>query len=117
MIFNVSAMNRDDHTKNFAFLLPQYGGWQLAPAFDMTHSFNPKGEWTQRHQMSVNSKFDEISRRDFEAVGDLYGIPNYRAVIDKVLAAVDIWEAFAKLAGVSAVATKKILTDIRNYQK
>ncbi len=96
MIFNVLAMNRDDHTKNFAFQLPQNGRWQLAPAFDVTHSFNPQGDWTQRHQMSVNSKFENISQSDFEIVGDLYGIPKYRSVIKEVREAVTGWEDFAR---------------------
>ena len=50
--FNVMAKNCDDHTKNFAFLLKQGHSWQLAPAYDVTHAYNPKGEWTYQHLMS-----------------------------------------------------------------
>ncbi|MGH9110034.1 MAG: type II toxin-antitoxin system HipA family toxin, partial [Acidimicrobiales bacterium] len=35
MVFNVMAVNRDDHTKNVAFLRRRAGGWELAPAFDV----------------------------------------------------------------------------------
>ncbi len=52
--FNVAAANRDDHTKNFGFVCSPNGEWDLAPAYDVNHSYNPEGLWTQRHQMSVN---------------------------------------------------------------
>jgi serine/threonine-protein kinase HipA len=56
MAFNVMAKNCDDHTKNFAFRLKQGGTWELAPAYDVTHAYNPKGEWTYQHLMSVNAE-------------------------------------------------------------
>ena len=35
---NVMARDRDDHTKNFSFILKQGGSWELlAPAYDVTH--------------------------------------------------------------------------------
>ena len=45
MVFNVMAVNRDDHTKNFAFLRRESGDWELAPAFDVTHAYNPRSRW------------------------------------------------------------------------
>ena len=48
MVFNVAAVNRDDHAKNFAFLRTRQGGWSLAPAFDVIHSYRPGSEWTRR---------------------------------------------------------------------
>ncbi len=100
MAFNVAAMNRDDHTKNVAFLLPQGGTWRLAPAFDVTHAFNPSGEWTQHHQMSLNGRFDAITLADLYALADTQGIPRFRQVTDEVLAAVRAWPDFAHQAGV-----------------
>lgn len=43
-VFNLLAHNRDDHAKNFSFLLDENGGWKLAPAYDLTFSFGPGGE-------------------------------------------------------------------------
>ena len=49
MVFNVAAVNRDDHTKNLAFLLPAGGAWQLAPAFDVTtRTTRPTGRGPRR---------------------------------------------------------------------
>ena len=42
--FNVLAHNRDDHAKNFAFLMDGVGEWKLSPAYDLTFSFGPGGE-------------------------------------------------------------------------
>lgn len=43
-IFNVLAHNRDDHAKNFSFLMNEFGEWKLSPAYDLTFSNGPGGE-------------------------------------------------------------------------
>ena len=42
-VFNVLAHNRDDHSKNFAFLMDSKGEWKLSPAYDITFSSGPQG--------------------------------------------------------------------------
>ena len=112
MVFNVAAVNRDDHTKNLAFLLPENGTWQLAPAYDVTHSHNSRSKWTQRHQMSVNGKFDAITLADLREVGDRQLVPDYENVIDGVLQAVDDWLECARDAGVNSAKAERVATDI-----
>lgn len=43
-VFNVLAHNRDDHAKNFSFLMDETGEWKLSPAYDLTFSSGPNGE-------------------------------------------------------------------------
>lgn len=43
-VFNVLAHNRDDHAKNFSFLMDKTGEWKLSPAYDLTFSGGPNGE-------------------------------------------------------------------------
>jgi serine/threonine-protein kinase HipA len=43
-VFNILAHNRDDHAKNFSFLMDEQGVWKLSPAYDLTFSFGPNGE-------------------------------------------------------------------------
>ena len=43
-VFNILAHNRDDHAKNFSFLMDEKGTWKLAPAYDLTFSGGPNGE-------------------------------------------------------------------------
>ena len=40
---NVLEHNRDDHLKNFAFLMDEQGRWSLAPFYDFTYSDGPNG--------------------------------------------------------------------------
>ncbi len=100
MVLNVLAANCDDHTKNLSFLLPKSGKWQLSPAYDVTHAFNPKGERTYQHLMSVNGRFSGITRDDLFAVGDRFLVPRFREVIREVSAAVARWTDYAKAADV-----------------
>jgi serine/threonine-protein kinase HipA len=48
-VFNVIFNNRDDHSKNFSFLMGKDGRWQFSPAYDLTFSKGPNGE----HQMDI----------------------------------------------------------------
>jgi serine/threonine-protein kinase HipA len=110
MVFNVLARNCDDHTKNFSFILdPASGaGWQLSPAYDVTFAYNPNGEWTYQHLMSVNGAFSGITRNDLLAVADRFQVPRARSVIREVSAAVAMWPEFAARAGIPATQAAEI---------
>jgi len=115
IVFNVLGVNRDDHTKNFSFLLSDNGGWRLAPAYDVTYSYWD-GEWTQQHQMSVNGHFADISADDLRVLGDLHGVPGFEAVIREVADAVATWREVAAEAGVSPATTDKVAGDMETFQ-
>jgi len=55
MVFNIVSRNQDDHAKNISFLLEKNGEWRLSPAYDICWSYNPHGDWTNTHQMSINN--------------------------------------------------------------
>ncbi len=116
MVFNIFALNRDDHTKNFGFLLAENSEWKLAPAFDLTYAFNPMGKWTQRHQMSVNGKFENISLTDIYTLGDMYSIPAYKKIVADVGAVISQWRDFALLADVEDHTSEFINRSITNLQ-
>ena len=103
MVFNVVARNQDDHVKNIAFLMNQQGEWSLAPAFDMTYSYNPSGSWTATHQMTINRKRDGFALTDFEACAKAALMKRGRAatIINEVQAAVNRWPEFADEARLS----------------
>lgn len=111
MVFNVLAANCDDHTKNLSFLMEKKGKWQLAPAYDVTHAYNPGGEWTYQHLMSVNGKFHHITRADLEAVGDRFLVPGYRRIVNRVADAVMRWPEYAAVAGLSPGEANRIRED------
>lgn len=111
MAFNVMAKNCDDHTKNFAFRLKQGESWELAPAYDVTHAYNPHGEWTYQHLMSVNGKFSGITRADLLVEAERFGVRRAPDLLNDVRAALDSWQKFAIEAGLNTSTTNGIAAD------
>ena len=102
MAFNIVARNQDDHVKNIALLMDKAGTWSLSPAYDITWSYNPDGDWTSRHQMSMNGKRDAFDRADFDAFAASTSLsrPRTRAILSQVIETVARWDDFAGEAGV-----------------
>jgi serine/threonine-protein kinase HipA len=109
-VFNVVGRNCDDHVKNIAFLMDRRGVWSLSPAFDVSYSWNPAGEWTSRHQMSINGKRDGFERADLLALAAAAGFKTAPAneMVDRVIAAVRRWPDFAGHAGVPDQRSREI---------
>ncbi len=116
MVFNVAAVNRDDHTKNLSFCCDEGGHWALAPAYDVIHAYNPQGQWIQRHQMSVNGKFEGIGRSDLLELADRFVVPAPARILGQVLAAVDRWPDWAEEAGVAAQDVARVAADHRTFR-
>jgi len=110
MVFNIVARNQDDHVKNIGFLMNQQGEWSLAPAFDVTYSYNPSGSWTATHQMTVNGKRDGFASEDFEACAKSAMMKRGRAatILAEVQDAVRRWPEFAAEAQLSDEWCSKI---------
>ena len=106
--FNVMTANCDDHVKNVSFLLRQQGAWELAPAYDLTFAYNPKGEWTHQHLTSVNAKFVDITRDDLLSVADRFGIGTAPRVLKEVAEAVSAWPVHAESAKLPSKETHRI---------
>lgn len=115
MVFNLIARNQDDHVKNIAFLMDKTGRWSLAPAFDVTYSYNPGGLWTDRHQMTMNGKRDGFTLADFRACAQSAMMKRGRAeaMIAEVRAAVAKWPEFADQAQVSNEWRQQIQRNFR----
>ena len=111
MVFNVMAKNCDDHTKNFAFILKEGAAWRLAPAYDVTHAYNPAGEWTYQHLLSVNGHFRGVSTIDCLAVADRFMIRRAADIMDHVRRALELWPEFAEQAGLPHAAAKRVARD------
>ena len=111
MVFNYVAANCDDHTKNHAFLLPHGGNWQLSPAYDVTHAYNPDGEWTFQHLMGIDGKFRDVSRRELMAFAERHDVLGAKSLIEQVNAAVADWPRFAEAAGIPSATINRIQRD------
>jgi serine/threonine-protein kinase HipA len=116
LTFNVAGANRDDHTKNLSFCCDAEGTWSLSPAYDVNYAYNPHGQWTQRHQMSVNGKFGGITRADLLELGDRFIVPSPARVIDEILEAVDRWPTFAEAANVDGEQARRIAASLETFR-
>ncbi len=116
-MFNVVGRNHDDHVKNIAFLMNRRGIWRLSPAYDISYAWDPRGEWTSRHQMSVNGKRDEFERDDLIAMANVAGVKKARAneMMERVIETARRWPEFAEKAGVDGHRTAEIQANQRTH--
>jgi serine/threonine-protein kinase HipA len=102
--FNVLAHNRDDHAKNFSFLLTDSKTWSFAPAYDLTFSYGPGGE--QSTMVMGEGKHPGVEQ--LRALGKEHGLKNAAQILEKVRKAISRWRHHAAKAGVSAKSSKDI---------
>lgn len=112
MVFNVVVRNQDDHTKNISFLMGEDGIWRLSPAYDMGYAYNPKGGWTATHQMSINGKFDDITRQDLMTFAHQNNIKDAAMIIDEIVEAASHWPDLAKECGMPKTVTDAIVSNM-----
>lgn len=110
MIFNVRAVNRDDHLKNHAFLMDAAGKWSLAPAYDMVYSHGSGG----MHRLSIAGNRIQPGPLHFHDVAIAVGIERdrIREIVSEVDAAIDQWPAFAEACAVPRLLRNSIQDDL-----
>ena len=104
--FNVFAHNRDDHSKNFSYILNSANEWQLAPAYDLTFSYGPAGE----HSTMVMGEGKSPDQSHLIALADKFGMRKSLAleIVDEVRASIANWTTHASAAGVTVKSTKEV---------
>ena len=112
MVFNVVVRNQDDHTKNISFLMDESGKWQLSPAYDMGYAYNPNGGWTATHQMSINGKFDNITRQDLLTFAQQNNIKDASSIIDEICEAASRWPQIARECDVPTAMINTIVPNL-----
>lgn len=113
MVFNVAARNHDDHTKNHSFIMDQSGKWSLAPAYDLCFAYSPSGQWTNRHQLSLNGKRDHFTLNDLIAVAEKADVVRANEIIQQITETVSQWRDYAREAGVKPEYEQQIAKSLR----
>lgn len=98
-VFNVLSHNRDDHAKNFSFLMDEHGKWRMAPAYDLIFSGGPGGEQSTM-LMGEGKNPGTAQLLKLAAIADLSD-NEARAIIDQTRQALDQWQTLARKTGVS----------------
>lgn len=106
MVFNVMAVNQDDHVKNLSFHMRRDSTWELAPAYDVT--FARGAHWTSQHQMRIQDKTADIREADLLKVAELFDVKRPQAILDQVRGALGQWEALADRHSVPAQTVTSI---------
>jgi serine/threonine-protein kinase HipA len=108
--FNVFANNRDDHSKNFSFLMDATGNWRLAPAYDLTFSYSGHG----MHSTMVAGESANPTREHLMKLASYFKIKNANFIIDEVQAVVTNWKKYAAFYDVTNNSKNNIQKVIGN---
>jgi serine/threonine-protein kinase HipA len=111
--FNVYAHNRDDHSKNFSFLMNAKGEWRFAPAYDLTFSYSGYGF----HSTMVAGESKNPGKKELLKLATHFGVKNAITIIEQVREAISNWDEIAKESGVSkeySQSIKNILGKLRD---
>jgi serine/threonine-protein kinase HipA len=112
MVFNVIAKNLDDHTKNISFIMDKSGVWKLAPAYDLTYSYNPLSKWVSGHNLTINGKTNDITKQDLLHVAKEMGVKQANKIIENIKNIISKWPDYADKAG---VPTKQVTTIAKTH--
>jgi len=77
--FNVLAHNRDDHSKNFSFLMDKNGEWKFAPAYDLTFSNSSFGF----QSTSVAGESKNPSLQHLRELAQHFGVKKVHLILTK----------------------------------
>ncbi|MFY0686434.1 MAG: type II toxin-antitoxin system HipA family toxin [Cyclobacteriaceae bacterium] len=105
-VFNVLSHNRDDHGKNFSFLMNDQGEWKLSPAYDLTFSSGPRGE--QSTMVLGEGKKPTVDHLIKLGTNAKIDKKHVHEIIEKTRNALRQWTRLAKDYGVSQSSIKLI---------
>lgn len=108
---NVLACNRDDHLKNFAYLMDATGVWRLAPLFDFTFHNGPNGWQT----LSVAGEGQNPRAENLVKLADQADLRprEAKAIIEQVRAAIVGFHALATGLKVPETTTMRVLARLK----
>ena len=110
-VFNVLSHNRDDHTKNFSFLMDKSGAWRMAPAYDLSFSGGPNGE--QSTMVMGEGKNPGVKHLLKLAEVACLSKADAQRVIDQTATALLQWKELAQSYAVSKANIKRIGAVVR----
>lgn len=111
--FNVFANNRDDHSKNFSFLMDSNGKWKVAPAYDLTFSNSGHG----MHSTMVAGESANPTKKHLLELASYFKVKNALSIFNQVQEVVSNWKKYADDCGVSPESNKLIASTISRNLK
>jgi len=111
-VFNVVFHNRDDHSKNFSFLMNSEGKWNFAPAYDLTFSNSSHGH----HSTMIMGESKNPSSKDLLKLANHFGLKSGKEIIDEVLDTAKKWKSIANDSNLSKSTITMIEKKINEFK-
>lgn len=92
-VFNLLTHNRDDHAKNFSYILDQNNNWKLSPAYDLTFSFGPGGE----HSTTYLGEGKKPTLNHLLELAKKHSIQDAKGIIEEIYGVVSNFQSYATL--------------------
>lgn len=114
-VFNILFNNKDDHCKNFSFLLDEQRNWRLAPCYDLSFNEGPGGE----HQMDVCGHGKAIMCEHLATLARQGGVDKAWAseVLERMLEVAGRFAVLAKDAAIRKTTVQRLGTRIETNRK
>jgi serine/threonine-protein kinase HipA len=113
MMFNIFMCNRDDHSKNFAFIMNSSGSWRFAPAYDLTFSIPLHGH----HSITINGESKTPKLKNAADLANTFNIDNYKTIIEEVESACQEFKLQAQAFDVIKSTTNQIINQMNFIRK
>ncbi len=110
--FNVFTHNRDDHSKNFSFLMNAKGRWRFAPSYDLTFSNSSYGF----HSTTVAGESKNPGTKQLLELAKHFGVKKTMLIIDEVREAVSQWSTIAQDCGISKITRVSIEKELNRIE-
>ncbi len=110
-VFNLLTYNRDDHAKNFSFLLDNDNKWKFAPAYDLTFSYGVNGE----HATTYLGEGRNPTTVHLEKLAKMHSIRDYKNVIEEVMSTAENFKKYCKEARVSSKYANEIFSSFVKF--
>ena len=115
VVFNVLSHNRDDHAKNFSFLMNQNGTWKVSPSYDLVFSAGPSGE----HHCTIMGEGKNPQIAHLLKLAAVASLKPQQAllIIDQIKNSISKWPYFATEASVGATSANLIQKALDHVSK
>lgn len=107
--FNLFTHNRDDHAKNFSYLLDGKNRWKLSPAYDLTFSYGPGGE----HSTTYLGEGAKPTVEHLKKLALKHSIKDGTTIIDEIKSVVKNFRIYAKSVELSKNLTQDIFSNLQ----
>lgn len=110
-VFNVIFNNKDDHSKNFSFMISDAGKWSLAPVYDLAYNSGMNGY----HQMDIAGDARHPTLSHLLKLAKLADIKQNKAqaIIEQVVSVAEDFLTVIKDYNIEKNLSNQVIHDIR----